>query len=280
MKLLTLAIVATMTAMPALAESVTFVIPGGTKGVYMSLAVSYTEDLAAMNYTTDIGAPGNTCGAAELVNSNAHPTLFIWGSDSEAGARMGNGCPAPQFSAEEVIAVGYTPVFVCTANPEIEPLSGEHKVGVWLANEAVHASAINQLNTVAGSNLTPIPYDGSGSVLTALTNGEIDVALLPLSRAKTVKESGGACKYMFAAADQSADAVSLPEVYNSPALNLTAMDIIVAKNWEINEAKSVLEKIYSDTASSVSQNTTKFNNNVPDNVMDLWTSSIAAFVIK
>jgi hypothetical protein len=233
-----------------------------------------------MNYTTDIGAPGNTCGAAELVNSNAHPTLFIWGSDYQASAQMGDGCPVPEFNAEDVIAVGYNPVFVCTTDAAVDPLVGDYKLGVWLGPEAIHVAAVNRLNSVAGSNLTPIPYDGSGSALTALTNGEIDVALLPLSRAKTVKESGGACKYMFAAADQSADAVSLPEVYNSPALNLTAMDIIVAKNWEINEAKSVLEKIYSDTASSVSQNTTKFNNNVPDNVMESWTSSIAAFVIK
>jgi ABC-type amino acid transport substrate-binding protein len=280
MKLTTLIVAAIVFASPVLAENVTFVIPGGTKGLYMSQAVSHTEDLTRLGYSTDIGAPGDTCGAAELVNNSDHPSLFIWGSDYQASAQMGDGCPVPEFNAEDVIAVGYNPVFVCTMDAAVDPLVGDYKLGVWLGPEAIHVAAVNRLNSVAGSNLTPIPYDGSGSALTALTNGEIDVALLPRARAETVKESGGACKYMFANADQDAEVKSLVEAYNDPMLNLTTMDVIVAKNWNSDDAQNLMQEVYDDPASSVSKNPTKYNNNVPDNVMDLWTGSVEAFVTK
>lgn len=278
MKKLILSFAAAMFAMPALAEDLTFVIPGGTKGLYMTQAVGHTEDFARLGYKTDIGAPGNPCGAAELVNSNNHPTLFVWGSDYEASARMGEGCFAPNFTAEDVVAVGYHPVFVCTTDANIDPLNGEYKIGVWLAAESIHVAAVKRLNELAGSALTPIPYDGSGSALTALTNGEIDVALLPKSRAATVKESGGACKYMFANPDQDTDAKSLVELHNDSTLNLTTMDVIVAKNWDA--AKEKIAEIYNDSSSSVNQNTSRYNNNVPDNVLELWNSAVEAFVIK
>jgi len=277
MKLTTLIVAAALVAGPALAEDATFVIPGGTKGVFMAQAVSHTEDLARLGYTTDIGAPGNTCGAGELVNTSDHPTLFVWGSDSEASAAMGDGCPAPSFTAEEVVAVSYNPVFVCTQDPALDPFVGEHKLGIWLGVETVHAAAVTRLNTVAGSNLVPVPYDGSGSALTALTNGEVDVALLPRSRAAKVKEAGGACKYMFANPDQDADTNSLVEMYGEPALNLTSMDIIVAKNWD---SADNLSAIYNDPASSVSQNPDKFNSDVPAEVMMLWGEAVQAFVTK
>ena len=280
MKLTTLIVSAMMAASPAIAEDVTFVIPGGTKGVFMAQAVSHTEDLTRLGYSTDIGAPGDTCSAAELVNNSDHPTLFIWGSDSEAGAQMGDGCLAPEFSAEDVIAVSYNPVFVCTMDADIDPLVGDHKLGVWLSVATVHTSAVNHLNSVAGSNLTPIPYDGSGSVLTALTNGEIEVALLPRARAEIVKESGGTCNYMFANADQDATVKSLVETYSDSKLNLTSMDVIVAKNWNNTDVHALMQDIYNDTASSVSQNPSKFNNSVPADVTSLWTAAIAAFVIK
>jgi hypothetical protein len=280
MKLTTLIVAAIVFASPVLAENVTFVIPGGTKGLYMSQAVSHTEDLTRLGYSTDVGAPGDTCGAAELVNNSDHPSLFIWGSDYQASAQMGDGCPVPEFNAEDVIAVGYNPVFVCTMDAAVDPLVGDYKLGVWLGPEAIHVAAVNRLNSVAGSNLTPIPYDGSGSALTALTNGEIDVALLPRARAEIVKESGGTCNYMFANADQDAIVKSLVEMYSDPKLNLTTMDIIVSKNWDTEKVTTLMQEIYSDPASSVSQNPSKFNNTIPADVMSLWTAAIAAFVIK
>lgn len=277
MKLTTLTVLAALFAGPTFAEDVTFVIPGGTKGVFMGQAVSHTEDLARLGYTADIGAPGNTCGAAELVNNSDHPTLFVWGSDSEASAVMGDGCPAPSFTADEVVGVTYNPVFVCTLDPNLDPLSGEHKLGIWLSIEAVQAAAVERLNTVAGSNLSPVPYDGSGSALTALTNGEVDVALLPRTRAAKVEEAGGACNYMFANPGQADGVNSLVEMYGEPALNLTSMDIIVAKNWA---DKSTLSSIYNDPASSVSQNPDKFNSDVPAEVMVFWGDAVRAFVFK
>lgn len=280
MKLTTLIISAMMAASPAIAENVTFVIPGGTKGVFMAQAVSHTDDLTRLGYSTDIGAPGDTCSAAELVNNSNHPTLFIWGSDSEASAQMGDGCLVPEFGAEDVVAVSYNPVFVCTMDAAINPLAGDYKLGVWLSVSTVHTLAVDRLNSVAGSNLTPIPYDGSGSVLTALTNGEIEVGLLPRARAATVRESGGACNYMLANADQDTSVKSLVEMYNSPELNLTSMDVIVAKNWNNKDVQTLMQEIYNDPASSVSQNPSKFNNSVPADVTSLWTAAIGAFVIK
>lgn len=277
MKLTTLLVAAVMTAGPALAEDVTFVIPGGTKGVFMGQAVSHTEDLTRLGYTADIGAPGNTCGAAELVNNSDHPTLFVWGSDSEASAIMGDGCVAPEFTAEEVVAVTYNPVFLCTLDPALDPLSGEHKLGIWLSTEAIHAAAVERLNTVAGSNLSPVPYDGSGSALTALTNGEVDAALLPRTRAAKVEDAGGACDYMFANPGQAEGVNSLVEMYGEPALNLTSMDIIVAKGWN---DKATLSSIYNDPVSSVSQNPDKFDSLVPAEVMVLWGDAVKAFVFK
>lgn len=277
MKLPALMLATVMACSPALAKDVTFIIPGGTKGVFMGQAVSHTEDLTRLGYTADIGAPGNTCGAAELINNSDHPTLFVWGSDSEASAIMGDGCVAPEFTAEDVVAVTYNPVFLCTLDPALDPLSGEHKLGIWLSTEAVHAAAVDRLNTVAGSNLSPVPYDGSGSALTALTNGEVDVALLPRTRAAKVKESGGACDYMFANPGLAEGVNSLVEMYGEPALNLTSMDIIVAKGWD---DKSVLSSIYNDSTSSVSQNPDKFDSNVPAEVMMLWGVAVRAFVFK
>lgn len=279
MKLTALLVAAVMTAGPALAEDVTFVIPGGTKGLYMAQAVAHTEDLTRFGFNADIGAPGNTCGAAELITNSDHPTLFIWGSDYDASAVMGDGCPAPTFAAENVIAVGYNPVFVCTMDPALDPLTGDRKLGIWLGTEAVHTAAVARLNTVAGSNLTPIPYDGSGAALTALTNGEVDVALLPRARAATVKESGGACDYMFANADQDADTKSLVEMYSEPGLSLTSMDVIVALNWDPIVARGVLAEVYNDPASAVSVNG-KYDNNVPAEVMMLWGEAVQAFVTK
>ena len=279
MKLSILMATIMLITLPAIADELTFVIPGGTKGVFMGQAVSHTEDMTRVGYKTSIGAPGDTCSASELVNNSNHPTLFIWSSDAEANAQMGNGCAAPEFAADDVIAMSFSPVFVCTLDPTVDPLSGEYNLGIWLGVEAVHTSVVKKLNSVAGSNLNPVPYDGSSSVLTALTNGEIEVALLPPSRAATVRESGGACNYMFANAEQDTVAKSLVEIYSDTGLNLTSMDIIVSKNWN-DKVNALTQEIYSDPSSSVSQNPSKFNNNIPADVMNLWTSAIGAFVIK
>jgi hypothetical protein len=58
------------------------------------------------------------------------------------------------------------------------------------------------------------------------------------------------------------------------------MDVIVAKNWNSTDVHALMQDIYNDTASSVSQNPSKFNNSVPADVTSLWTAAIAAFVIK
>lgn len=280
MKLTTLIVATVMAAGPALAEDVTFVIPGGTKGVYMGQAVSYTEDLTRLGYTTDIGAPGNTCGAAELVASTAHPSLFIWGSDYEAAAQMGDGCPAPKFSAVDVVAHSFGAVFVCVADPTLNPLSGDQKLGIWQSTEVVQTNVVKLLNSLAGSSLAPVPYDGSGGVLTALTNGEVTVGFLPPARAATLIESGGACPYSMSAADISQGSQSLVEKFNDTALELTSLDVIVAQNWDMSTLTPLVAGMYADETSSVNANTTKFTPGAPADFDAVWAARVAAFVTK
>lgn len=237
---LTALLVAAITgAMPARSQSLNVVIPyanGGGFDVVMRLLIPVMSErlgqsIVILNRPGAAGALGTEAVAKALPDGN---TILFHSSTVAIAPNLRNDLPYDlDRDLTSIIMVGSSP-YVLVGNPSFGAKSVQELIAkaksapgqVELGTQGTGSSGhiVGELfKSVAGVDLLPVPYKGSGELIPALMGGQVKVAFDVQSNTKTLIEGGQLMGLAVTSKVRIASMPNLPTVAESGLPNFEAL---------------------------------------------------------
>ena len=177
-------------------DDITLLNAGSKTGSFAIQMTTLSQDLGNQ-FDVDLKIPGDHCTALAMMDKIKGPFIMPYGNDYEAIARDGDGCTKLSFDPAQVIRYDTTAFTICSMNGDNDSFMTQPNTVGHTVPVSVFARSIEAINQSFSSDLTPIPYDGSGATKTALYNGEVDYVLLSIKHGRDIISNGGQCHYEF-----------------------------------------------------------------------------------
>ena len=232
-------------------EKLTILNAGSKTGSYAQQSTALAQDLPEF-YEIDLKIPGDHCTAINMLQNIKGPVIMPWASDFEAIGRDGIGCATYSFEPKQVLRYNSDSMQICSLNfnsIDKEKHTIGHTVPKFVFERSIYAA-----NNTMNVNLKPIPYDGSGAVILALINGEIDFSMTTPKHSKKILDQGGKCFWEFSDS-KTTSLVPLQNVDpNNKRLSVGYDTVWLAINMDdsqIEEIKKIFYKIYNLKGSAI-----------------------------
>jgi len=263
-------------------EDITLLNAGSKTGSFAIQMTTLSQDLGN-RFDVDLKIPGDHCTALGMMDDIKGPFIMPYANDHEAIGRDGDGCATLSFDPSQVIRYDTTAFAICSMNGDNDSFMTQSSTVGHSLPATVFARSIEAINQSFGSDLTPIPYDGSGATKTALYNGEVDYVLLSIKHGRDIMSNGGQCHYEFSN-DADSDLIALGTLDLNNKQFIAGYDAVwLAYNMsdeKIAYIRSIVAEIHANPSSGMYEYTDGGNNlkyyfDLPaEDIINRWESSV------
>lgn len=216
---------------------VTIVVPfaagGPTDTVGRLIAEAMTRDLGQQVLVENVTGAGGTVGAAQVANAEADGyTLLLYHIGMATSATLYRNLPYDTLNAFEYIGLVTEVPMTLVARPDFEPTSFQELSDyvkangddVTLANAGIGAASHlcgMLFMSAIGTQLTTVPYQGTGPAMTDLLGSQVDIMCDQTTNTTNQIQSGAIKAYVTTSAARLAP---LPDVPTAREVGLDAFE--------------------------------------------------------
>ena len=171
------------------AQEINYIVTGARTGSVVLAAQLLEKDAQADllgGVKLNLSIPGDACKAFSMVVDSQFKETFVTHSDNlyNATAELKRNplCPIPDFSRAVPVVTEIQGLFlVMPASMDVKSLHTSKLKTGYAFDNPLYRAWHTQLNQAFGQDHTFVGYNGSGSLITGLVSGEIDVSWLTWS---------------------------------------------------------------------------------------------------